>query len=102
MVIDITPAEVFSKLQNLKNVQIIDVRTKGEFVQGKIPGSINIPLDVLLSQKCNLDYSSEIIFVCASGSRSRLAVHLLNSKIKNCYNLEGGVIAWYNEGYNID
>lgn len=57
--------------------KIIDVRTPGEYQSGHIPGSINIPLNVLPDKVKQLDKSKPIITCCASGMRSGSAKSLL-------------------------
>lgn len=70
---------------------IIDVRGKGEFAGGSVPGSENIPLPVL-STKIKQIKSLEIpvICVCASGMRSGAAKSQLKAAGIEAYN--GG--AW--------
>lgn len=59
---------------------IIDVRTKGEFSQGHIKGSVNIPLDQISSKLNTIkDKSKPIITCCASGMRSASAKGILKS-----------------------
>jgi len=59
---------------------IIDVRTKAEFSQGCIPGSKNIPLQVINSQITTIKkLNKPIIVCCASGMRSASAASILNS-----------------------
>jgi phage shock protein E len=67
---------------------IIDVRTVNEYDGGKIPGSINIPVDRIAG---NIDrikaMNKPIVCCCASGMRSSMAVSQLKAKgIKNVYN----------------
>ena len=73
----IGPKTDFSRL--MKNgAIIIDVRTKGEFDGGHIPGSMNIPLDQLQHNLNRLRNKSQpIITCCASGMRSASARALL-------------------------
>lgn len=59
--------------------QIIDVRTKGEFQQGNIKGSINIPLDVLSSNVSKIKKDKPVITCCASGMRSAQGKGILKS-----------------------
>lgn len=59
--------------------QIIDVRTKGEFQQGNIKGSINIPLDVLSSSHSKIKKDKPVITCCASGMRSAQGKSILKS-----------------------
>lgn len=67
---------------------IIDVRTPQEFDQGKIPGSINIPVNRIASQIDRLkNMEQPIVVCCASGMRSGMAKTLLKKAgIKEVYN----------------
>ena len=59
---------------------IIDVRTKAEFDQGAIPGSKNIPLQILNSKINEIKkLNRPVIACCASGMRSSSATSVLNS-----------------------
>ncbi len=59
---------------------ILDVRTKGEFAQGHIKGSINIPVETLSKGLKKLkDKNKPIITCCASGMRSASAKGILKS-----------------------
>jgi phage shock protein E len=70
---------------------IVDVRTPGEFAQGHIKGSVNIPLDTIRSKTSELkDRNKVIITCCRSGARSGSAKSILKDAGVECYN--GG--AW--------
>lgn len=59
---------------------IVDVRTKNEFKNGHIKGSVNIPLDTLNSNLSKFkDKSKPVITCCASGMRSASAKNILKS-----------------------
>lgn len=59
---------------------IIDVRTKEEYRQGAIPGSKNIPLQIINSQITTIKkLNKPIITCCASGMRSGNAASILNN-----------------------
>lgn len=74
-----TPQVAYDQL--LKNgAQIIDVRTPGEFQQGHIKGSVNIPLQVLPNQTNKIKKDKPIILCCASGMRSASARGILLTK----------------------
>ena len=68
---------------------IIDVRTKGEYSQGAIPGSKNIPLQ-LINGKINeiKKLNKPVITCCASGMRSGSAAGIL--KAQGVETLNGG------------
>lgn len=63
-----------------EGAQIIDVRTPGEFQQGHIKGSVNIPLQVLSNQTTKIKKDKAIILCCASGMRSASAKEILLTK----------------------
>lgn len=57
---------------------IVDVRTPHEFDQGKIPGSINIPVDRISTQIDRIkNMNKPVIVCCASGMRAGLAKSML-------------------------
>ncbi len=58
---------------------IIDVRTPEEYRQGHVPGSMNIPLEILQGEMKNLDKRRPIITCCRSGMRSASAALLLTN-----------------------
>jgi len=59
---------------------IIDVRTKGEYDLGAIPGSKNIPLQIINAKIKDIKkLNKPIITCCASGMRSGSAASILNS-----------------------
>lgn len=57
---------------------LVDVRSQGEFASGNVKGSVNIPLDKLLSQLGKLKKDKTIVVFCASGMRSSQAKSILN------------------------
>lgn len=67
---------------------IIDVRTPQEFDQGKIPGSINIPVDRISSQAERIKQMNRpVIVCCASGMRAGIAKSSLKKAgITNVHN----------------
>lgn len=67
---------------------IVDVRTGGEFSQGHIQGSVNIPVDRIEQQADKLKAKNKpVITCCASGMRSATAKSILESKgIAEVYN----------------
>ncbi|AFL81251.1 Rhodanese-related sulfurtransferase [Aequorivita sublithincola DSM 14238] len=59
---------------------IIDVRSKGEYDGGAIPGSKNIPLQSISSKMNDIKkWNKPIITCCASGMRSASAAGILKS-----------------------
>ncbi len=67
--------------------ELIDVRTKYEYLEGHAARSKNIPLDEISKVISKWDKEKTYILVCASGMRSRTAVSLLKrSGFEKVYN----------------
>ncbi len=61
-----------------KGAVIIDVRTAGEFKEGHIKGSKNIPLDMITSKVQEIKKMNKpVIACCRSGMRSGQATSIL-------------------------
>ena len=88
--------------QKLSENILLDVRTKEECSESKIPGSLNIDY-YSENFKNNLDKLNKNLnyyIYCRSGNRSGKTVVILREKgFKNVFNLEGGIIAWKKENY---
>ncbi len=66
---------------------LVDVRTPGEFSQGNVKGSVNIPLDSIPSQLQKFKDKKNIVVFCRSGSRSGQAKIILEQNgFKNVVN----------------
>lgn len=77
-ILGIGPKVDFKKL--IKNgAQIIDVRSKGEFLGGHIRGSVNIPLQEIKGKLSKIKKNKPAITCCASGMRSASAKSILRS-----------------------
>lgn len=77
-ILGIGPAVDFKTLIS-EGATIIDVRTKGEYQQGHIKNSINIPLNNLSNHYSKIKKDKPVITCCASGMRSASAKSLLKS-----------------------
>ena len=70
---------------------ILDVRTEEEVLMGKIPGSVNVPVDDLRNRLDELDKDKAYIVYCAVGIRAYIACRILmQNGFKNVRNLAGG------------
>ncbi len=70
------------KIEDFKNrgAIIVDVRSKGEYEGGAIPGSKNIPLPAISSKMNEIKkWNKPVITCCASGMRSASAAGILKS-----------------------
>ena len=77
-----------------KGAIVIDVRTPQEFDRGKVPESINIPVDRIAANAERIKgMSRQVVFCCSSGARSSTAASIMKQKgLKEVYN--GG--SWEN------
>ena len=84
--------------QNTKGAVLLDVRTRGEYADYHIRGSINIPLDGLNAvQESIPDKTTPIFVYCLSGGRSAsAAAWLKKSGYSHVYNI-GGINAYRGE-----
>lgn len=89
-----------TKMNELNNAQLIDVRTPDEFNKGHIINAINYNWNGdFKSQIENLDKAKPVLVYCLSGGRSGQALNYLKSQgFKEVYNLQGGIMAWENAG----
>jgi len=74
-----------------KDAVLVDVRTRQEYSQGHIPGSVNIPLDSLEKiETVAADKNMPLYVHCLSGARSGRAVSVLKSMgYENVKNIGG-------------
>ncbi|WP_330473736.1 rhodanese-like domain-containing protein [Terrabacter sp. C0L_2] len=78
---------------------LIDVRTPGEFAGSHIPGSYNVPLDLLKEHRKELsrELQDHFVLVCRSGARAEQAKESLASvgaALPTLHVLDGGLAAW--------
>ena len=84
-------AEDFISLNSKFDLDILDVRSQNENLNGSVKGSLNIPL-INLSENINkVKPNSKTYIYCKGGYRSMIASSILNSNgIKNITNIIGG------------
>ena len=72
------------------SMQLLDVRTVGEYGRGHIDGFMNIPVDDLRDRLGELDVAKPVYVICQSGLRSYIACRILAQHGFDCYNFSGG------------
>jgi rhodanese-related sulfurtransferase len=84
---------------------VLDVRSSEEYAgpDGRVAGSLLIPLPELEARSGELPDGRPVVVVCHSGSRSALATQqLLKAGHQQVANLHGGLSRWAAEGYPLD
>ncbi len=79
------------------NVVVLDVRTPGEFAQGRLANAINIDFQSgnFEAEISKLDKNATYAVYCRSGNRSGQAVKVMTDLgFTNLYDMDGGVIDW--------
>lgn len=96
----VAPTEA-ARLAERPETFILDVRTPGEYAQGRLAGAVLVPVQDLASRLSELpaDKTRPILVYCATGRRSRTASRLLTKQgYTAVHDMKGGIAAWSSEG----
>lgn len=76
---------------------VLDVRSAGEVIKSRIPGTVIIPIDTLDMRWAELPKDKEIIAHCQAGNRARMAYEILADKGYNIRYLNAN-FKWNEDG----
>lgn len=95
-IVTYTPGEVEEKLQNGRNILLLDVRTKREWDSGHIKSAHHIPLHELGRRFDELEKhkNKEIVCYCQTGNRSTTAAVRLKRFGFTTAHMKGGIAEW--------
>src|SRR5882724_5365194 len=96
----ITPLELKQKIDGHEKFLLVDVREPHQFEIVRIPGSVLIPKDRILSGAAlaELPQDRQIVLHCKSGARSAEALAALHQAgFADAVHVGGGVLAWARE-----
>ncbi|MFY1599604.1 rhodanese-like domain-containing protein [Micromonospora sp. WMMD737] len=85
--------------------RVLDVRTPGEFETVHMPGSYNVPLDLLREHRDEIlsHVDEDVVLVCRSGQRAAQAEETLRrAGLSNVHILDGGITAWQTNGFTVN
>jgi rhodanese-related sulfurtransferase len=99
---EITGAELLAARQNGHGLVLLDCREDHEWRQGRIPGSLHIPMRQVPGRLNELRRDAEIVVVCAHGNRSYSVAGWLIQNGYGARSLKGGVADWQWRGYAIE
>ncbi|MFH8623529.1 rhodanese-like domain-containing protein [Streptomyces vietnamensis] len=92
-------------LPRLPELNVVDVRTPGEFASGRLPGAVNIPFERIDGSLAELRQAAEsgpLLLVCASGARSGKGAAALAAHGIAAASLTGGTRAWADAGHGLE
>ena len=99
---NISAREARTLLDTNNNVYLLDVRTPQEYSQGRLAGSVLIPIGEFERRIREVPKNKTIVVYCAVGSRSKpVAGFLAQQGYKDVYNMTDGIVGWYRNGFPI-
>lgn len=91
--------EVRARLARGDQVVFLDVREAEEYAVSSCPGARHVPPDGVDGLDFPGDSAATVVAYCTVGYRSGLAAVKLQQRLgRPVFNLEGGIIAWFNQG----
>lgn len=100
----ITAKELKELIARDNNLVLIDVRTKEEIADGRIPNAewMNVYDRDFMERVSALPKEKTYCLYCASGARTMMAVPYMKEQgFTNVFQLDGGISAWAREGGEI-
>lgn len=94
---DLSTDDFYAAVKNNKRIQLIDVRTPGEFNSAHLLGAENVDfLDrKFMEEISTLNKNKATYIYCKSGNRSGKAMKaMLDAGFTKVYNLSGGFMGW--------
>jgi rhodanese-related sulfurtransferase len=93
---NVTVTEAYELVQG--GAMLLDVREESEWELGRAPEAVHIPLAEVPDHLDELEKGRQIVCACRSGGRSSRAGQFLAEQGFDVVNLDGGMLAWAQEG----
>jgi len=77
---------------------LVDVREPEEYLAGHVPNAVPIPMGQLANRMGEIDKTSPVFVICASGNRSSAMTDLLRGAAFDAVSVSGGTGAWARSG----
>jgi rhodanese-related sulfurtransferase len=101
LTLELSPKQADKYIKETKDLQLIDVRSPGEFKEGYIKNAKLIPVNTLPARLQDIDKKRPVLIYCASGGRSAMALQFLTEQGYDAKHIVGGIYDWYQEGLPI-
>ncbi|MGO3654504.1 MAG: rhodanese-like domain-containing protein, partial [Sphingobacterium sp.] len=96
---DIIDIDTFKTYVGQHDVQIVDVRSEGEYKTGHIAGADHVFVGTLLQNLDKISKDKQVVIHCQAGDRSTIAYSLLKRiGFDNVKNYSGGMKEWKEKG----
>ena len=100
----VDPSTVRDWLEGQDPVTVLDVRSPAEFDTARIPGSVNVPLNLIAKHAGDLAarLDRQVVLVCQSGTRATQAQQrLAGAGAERLHILDGGIAAYTAAGGDV-
>jgi len=102
MIQEIDAAELKARMDSQEPLDLLDIRSDAEVLQGILPGAEHLPMHLIPMKMHDFPKDQTVVLYCRSGARSYHAcAYLMQQGITNVVNLRGGIISWAQHGYEI-
>ncbi|WP_271765172.1 rhodanese-like domain-containing protein [Aquimarina algiphila] len=102
--VELITVEEMDSLLEMGKVQLIDVRTPGEYADGHIDGASNIDFrdDNFEALIAKVDKTKPVAVYCGRGGRSgKCSAYMKKAGFTKIYDLDGGITEWKFKGKQI-
>jgi len=103
--LDLAPevdVQTVAEIKDREDVYVLDVREQWEYDEGHIPGVVLIPLGEVPNRLGEIPTDKNVIVTCRTGNRSGQATDFLRQNgFDNVHNMQGGIVAWEQAGYEV-
>jgi glyoxylase-like metal-dependent hydrolase (beta-lactamase superfamily II)/rhodanese-related sulfurtransferase len=99
----ITVYDLGERLDEGKEVVVVDVREQFEWREGHIAGAVHLPMSEAAGRWAELPRDRPKAVLCAGGLRSSTVISALKRHgLTNWVNITGGMTAWQKAGYSVE
>jgi hydroxyacylglutathione hydrolase/adenylyltransferase/sulfurtransferase len=91
--IEVSPEDTAGALAD-GSAQVVDVREQDEWDEGRMEGTIHIPMSRLGAERDKVATDRPVIFSCRVGGRSMMAAQAYRTAGYDAYSMAGGIVLW--------